>query len=43
MKKARGVAKADAGAGKKKSQESSVTLSVITEQIFHEMINKVRI
>lgn len=26
----------------KKSQDSSVTLSVVTEHIFHEMINKVR-
>ena len=39
MKKVRGTAKADAGAGKKRSKDSAVTVSVVTVQISLERIN----
>ena len=51
MKKVRGTAKANVGAGKKKvswrldnrrSKDSAVTVSVVIVQVFHERENKLR-
>ena len=39
MKKVRGTTKADVGAGKKRSKDSAVAVSVVTAQIFLERIN----